>query len=107
MRLLRCGAMLFVCASAGCTVRYSQTITGRIERLKQNPVEVSDMGTEVGLFAPNNVITFHEPRGSGELLMIPCDVALAEVDYRSKWYTYYVSVNFPEVKVISYCVAER
>jgi hypothetical protein len=92
--------------AGGCTARYSQTLVGEIRRVKINPIEMSDSGTEVGLFHPNNVITFSEPRSSHELLSIPCEVGLAQVDYRSKFYTYLVVANFPEIEVVSYCVAE-
>jgi len=51
------------------------------------------------------VIAFSEPMAAHELLTVPCEVALAQVDYRGKWYSiYYITGNFPEIEVVAYCV---
>lgn len=102
------GLALALVASAlgGCTVRYSQSIVGEIRRVdfKGLPIRNKDSGTEVGLLYPVGIV-FSEPMAADKLMALPCDVGIAEVDYRSKWYTYYVSVNFPEVGVTSYCIS--
>lgn len=107
-RLLASYLVLLAIAFGGCTARYSQSIVGEIRRVDINgmPIRNSDSGTEVGLLYPRGIV-FSEPMAADELMAVPCDVAVGQVDYRSKWYTYYVSVNFPEVGVTSYCISSR
>lgn len=99
---------LFATADAGCTIRYSQTLVGSIERMAPQPVKNQDLGVEVGIGTPGSspaVLTFSEPESPADLLALPCDVANAQVDYRGAYYAYYVAVNFPQTRVLSYCAA--
>lgn len=101
-------AILLVAMSMGCTIRYSQILVGEIARVSTSPMRNSDTGTEVGIGGPGSapaVITFSEPMSTEELMTAPCEVAFAQIDYRGKYYAYYIAVNFPEVEVISYCTS--
>jgi len=51
------------------------------------------------------VATFSEPESPADLLTLPCDVANAQVDYRGAYYAYYLAVNFPQTRMVTYCVA--
>jgi hypothetical protein len=95
-------------ALVGCTIRYSQALVGEIQRPMPGPVQNADSGTAFGLLGPRAVWTLHEPMSAEALQSLPCDVALAEVDYRAKWFGIplwyvYPSASFPAVRVISYC----
>jgi hypothetical protein len=101
-------AILLVATSMGCTIRYSQVLVGEIARVSTSPMRNSDTGTEVGIGGPGSppaVIAFSEPMSSDELMTVPCEVAFAQIDYRGKYYAYYIAANFPEVEVISYCTS--
>ena len=101
-------AILLIATSMGCTIRYSQILVGEIARVPTAPMRNGDTGTEVGIGGPGAapaVIAFSEPMSTKELMTVPCEVAFAQVDYRGKYYAYYVAVNFPEVEVISYCTS--
>jgi hypothetical protein len=107
--MLRLSSAFLLAAAAllaGCTLRYSQALVGRIARIEGVPISNSDSGVEVGL-APSAVIAFSEPMDARELETLPCELSLAQVDYRGKWYAFYITVNFPEVEVKSYCVADQ
>ena len=99
-------AILLVGALPGCTVRYSQTLVGEIARVQGAPMQNSDSGVSVGIGFPSGTATiaFSEPMHAGELLNVPCEVALAYVDYRAMYFGYYLAVDFPEVEVVSYCI---
>jgi hypothetical protein len=99
-------ACLLLAALPGCTMRYSQTLVGEIARIQGTPMQNSDSGVSVGIGLPGQTVTiaFSEPMHAGELLNVPCDVALAYVDYRAMYIGYYLAVDFPEVKVVSYCI---
>lgn len=105
-------AILLVATSMGCTIRYSQSLVGEIARVSTTPIANSDTGIEVGIgpvqpagSGGSAVIAFSEPMAAQELLTVPCEVALAQVDYRGKWYSiYYITGNFPETEVVAYCV---
>ena len=102
-------ALLALLITNGCTLRYSQSLVGEIRHFRPGSVQNADTGTEFGLMGPRAVFTVSEPLSADELLSIPCEVALAEVDYRAKWFgipLLYVmpTGRFPEVKVTSYCV---
>ncbi len=106
MRAARASVVVAVAALGltGCTIRYSQNLVGEIRRVDTRPIQNADSGTEVGLLTARTVISFSEPESAHELMSLPCEVAFSQVDYRSKWYAYLISVNFPEVEVTSYCV---
>lgn len=100
--------LLAAATPLGCTIRYSQTLVGEIARVSTAETRNSDTGTEVGIGGPLSapaVIAFSEPMGSEELMTLPCEVAFSQIDYRGRYYAYYIAVNFPEVEVISYCVS--
>ena len=94
----------------GCTARYSHTITGSIVKINSYKVVNTSSGTDVGLnwggayVKAANGIAFKKPKGPAELANYPCDKQLVEVDYRSKFYVYWIRVDFPEVKVTNYCI---
>ena len=101
--------LVLATAGVGCTIRYSQTMVGEIRRVQTAPIQNADVGTSFGVLGPNAVYVLNEPRSTSELATLPCDVALAEVDYRGKWFgvpLYYVypTASFPEVQLTSYCV---
>ena len=108
-RTLLAAAILPVALGLGCTIRYSQTLVAEIRRVDTTvPIQNSDGGTAFGPY-PNVVFTLKEPRSVVELATLPCDVALAQVDYRAKWFGvpifyFYPSASFPEVTLTSYCV---
>ena len=93
---------------SGCTVRYSQTLVDTIQRVSVRPSQNSDSGVQVGLALPLAgrlaVISFSEPMAADELLMLPCEVAFTQVDYRSIYYAYYIAVDIPEVTTTTYCI---
>ena len=69
----------------------------------------SDSGSEIGIGMGGLVI--REPKPSRELVSGPCEVALAQVDYRGTlanalWFALFLNANFPRVEVRSYCLAE-
>jgi hypothetical protein len=107
--LLRALALVaWVAIGGGCTIRYSQTVVGSIERLGPSPVKNQDLGVEVGIGGPSAapaVVTFSEPESPADLLTLPCEVANAQVDYRGAYYAYYLAVNFPQTRTVTYCVA--
>jgi len=103
--ILSLGLVAFVAAgSLGCTIRYSQSLVGSLKRVSRSPITNSDSGISLGIQPRAGVISFSEPDSAGELLSIPCEVAVSEVDYRGVFYTFYITAVFPEVKTISYCV---
>jgi len=105
---LAIGVSLILMAPAlGCTIRYSQSLAGSLKRVTTMPVKNSDGGIAVGVQPRVGVISFSEPDSAGELLSIPCEVAVSEVDYRGTFYTVYITAVFPEVETISYCVEEE
>jgi hypothetical protein len=96
---------------SGCTIRYSQSMVGAVEKMTPPPpVANSDSGIEIGLGLPIAGqagpvgIAFSEPDSAEELLSLPCEVALAEVDYRGIFYVFYIAAVFPAVETTSYCV---
>jgi hypothetical protein len=108
--ILRRALPLIACATlgVGCTIRYSQTLVGSIERLGPSSVKNQDLGVEVGIGGPSAaplVATFSEPESPTDLLTLPCDVANAQLDYRGAYYAYYLAVNFPQTRTVTYCVA--
>lgn len=108
MKRLAFGICLVSCLAfgMGCTLRYSQTVIGSIESVESFKVVNSDSGVDVGLLAPYG-ITFTEPLGAGKVANYPCEVQFTQVDYRSKWYAYYIRVDFPKVEVTTYCVKRK
>lgn len=90
-------ALLASLTTAGCTIRYSQTLAGEIWRVEPRSIQNSDSGVDV--FG----IAFSEPTSSDELLSLPCEAGLVEVDYRGIFY-YFVSI--PTVRTVSYCVVQ-
>ena len=99
-------AFVLLLIGTGCTVRYSQGMVGRIERLSERPIVNSDSGVEIGLVGPTAVIAFSEPIPAKELSSPICEYSLTEVDYRGTWYAFYIIGNFPEIKTTGYCVTE-
>ena len=108
-RTLLAATVLPVVLGLGCTMRYSQTLVGEIRRVDMTtPIQNADGGTAFGPY-PNLVFVLKEPRSAVELATLPCDVPLAQVDYRAKWFGvplfyFYPSASFPEVTLTSYCV---
>jgi len=94
-------------AMAGCTMRYSQSITGSIHKVQNYKLVNSSNGTDVGLEIFQYGITFREPKGAAELSSYPCDAQVMQVDYRSKWYAYYIRVDSPAVEVTTYCIGSQ
>ena len=92
-----CVALCLCMGSTGCTIRYSQTVAGEIQRVRLSEIQTADTGVDFFLIA------FSEPKTSNELLNIPCDAALVAVDYRAPSYG---AFSAPSVEVISYCVQE-
>ncbi len=39
-----------------------------------------------------------------ELMNVPCEVALSQVDYRAYFYSFYLTLALPATEVVSYCV---
>jgi hypothetical protein len=109
------GIAWLVTASAACTVRYSQSITGSIHKVQTYKIMNSDNGIDVGLgfggdtdeYKIGHGIAFREPKGPAELAGYPCDAQMTQVDYRSKWYAEYIRVDSPEVEVTTYCIGGR
>jgi hypothetical protein len=99
-------ACLLQAPLSGCTLRYSQTLAGEVVRIQGTPMQNSDSGVAVGIGFPGGTATiaFSEPMHAGELLNVPCEVALAAVDYRAMYFGYYLAVDFPAVEVVSYCI---
>jgi hypothetical protein len=79
-------ALLALLITTGCTIRYSQSLVGEIRHFRPGSVQNADSGTEFGLMGSMALFTISEPQSTDELLSIPCEVALAEVDYRAKWF---------------------
>jgi hypothetical protein len=102
-------------ASAACTVRYSQSITGSIHKVQTYKLTNAVSGTDVGigfggqidLYKEEHGIQFKKPKGAAELANYPCDSQMVQVDYRSKWYAYYIRVDFPEVQLTTYCIDSK
>ena len=101
------GITWLVTTTAGCMMRYSQSITGSIHKVQTYKIANSGTGTDVGLEAFPYGITFREPKGAAELANYPCDVEMLQVDYRSKWYAYYIRVDSPAVEVTTYCIGNK
>ncbi|UCE85315.1 MAG: hypothetical protein JSU66_13335 [Deltaproteobacteria bacterium] len=98
-------AIVFALSGSGCTIRYSQTLVGEIERIEGRPLKTSESGFELGAGFNTAGLTFVEPTESYQLLDVPCDLALSQVDYRGTWFSlYYVTLNFPKVETAAYCV---
>ncbi len=100
-------AVAAVLLSSACTIRHSQMMVGEIHPITTRPIQVAETGTELGLAGPSGY-SLHEPKSAAELLSLPCEVALAELDYRGHWFGlpvwyFYPSANFPEIKVTQYC----
>jgi len=105
---LACALLVPLSSAMGCTIRYSQALVGSIERISTRPISTNDTGTEVGIGgpgAPPLAITFSEPMAPHELLSLPCEILVTQIDYRGKYYAYYIGVNFPETEITSYCVS--
>lgn len=64
----------------------------------------SDSGVAIGLAPRNAVIAFSEPDSADDLMTLPCEVALAQVDYRGIFYAFYITAEFPAVEVTAYCI---
>jgi hypothetical protein len=110
MKGLRTAALVLLASvvSTGCTIRHSQTIAGRLERVNLAPIHNANGGVEVGIGFGTNILvaTFSEPMSSHELLTIPCDSGIVQVDYRALAYAYYIAGSFPELKTTAYCVSK-
>lgn len=104
LRRLACLTVALVLPLCSCTIRYSQSMVGSIQRISPRPVSNSDSGFGIGLHPTLLTATLSEPRSADELMTLPCDVALTEVDYRALFYAFYISFVFPEVKDVAYCV---
>lgn len=107
------GMVILFAVSLGCTMRYSHTIGGTIESAENFKIVNSSSGVDVGLNlggaysnAPNG-IAFSDPDGAKDVANYPCEVQFSQVDYRSRWYAYWVRVDFPKVEVITYCVKRK
>jgi hypothetical protein len=89
----------------GCTIRHSQTLVGSLERISTPAVKHRDTGIEVGFGSAGQGLTLSEPTSPHELLLAPCEVALAQTDARAMvFYFYYFTAGFPQSEVVSYCV---
>ena len=90
---------------AGCTIRHSQMVVGELVRVSTPAVKHRDTGFEMGLGSAAQGLTFSEPTSSHELLLAPCEVALAQTDTRAMvFYLYYLTLGFPQSEVVWYCV---
>jgi hypothetical protein len=95
-------AAVLLMGGAGCTIRYSQTLVGTIDPVEGRPITNSNSGFELGLSPAG--ITFSEPTETDELLDLPCDVALAQADYRAMFLSFYISLIFPKTEAVAYCI---
>jgi hypothetical protein len=97
----------------GCTVRYSQTIGGSIQKAESFKVVNSESGTDVGLnqggayIKAANGIAFSEQLSAKKTASYPCDFQFTQVDYRSRFYVYWIRVDFPKVETTSYCIKKQ
>lgn len=90
--------------AVGCTIRHSQMLVGELERVSTPAVKHRDTGFELG-FGTAGGLTLSEPTAPHELLLTPCEMALAQTDTRAMvFYLYYFSLGFPQSEVVSYCV---
>ena len=105
-RTLASGLLLASLAgAAGCTIRHSQMVVGELERVATPAMNHRDTGFELGFGAAGQGLTFSEPTAPHELLLAPCEVALAQTDTRAMvFYLYYFTFGFPQSEVVSYCV---
>ncbi len=108
---LAVGTQMFL---SGCTVRYSQTIGGSIQKVENFKVVKSESGTDVGLdnggayMKVANGIAFSDPLSSKKIADYPCDFQFVQVDYRSIFYVYwFIRVDFPKAEVTAYCVKQQ
>ena len=109
------GIAWLVTASAGCTVRYSQSIIGSIHKVQMYKRVNSDHGFDLGVGFPNGIeqfkvehgIAFSKPKGAAELASYPCDAEMVQVDYRSKWAAYYIRVDVPKMEATTYCIGSK
>ena len=94
--------------ASGCTLRYSQTMVGRIVRVQPHHIQNRDGGVEAGVgFGPlGAVVTIKEPMSGRELLAVPCSLGLTQLDYRSMNYGFYLAVAIPNVEAQMYCALE-
>lgn len=93
----------------GCTIRYSQTLAGRLVRVKPAAIQNADSGVAAGVGFGTNVavVTFSEPESPAELLQVPCAAGVTQVDYRAAAFGYYLAVLIPQTKTTTYCVSEE
>jgi hypothetical protein len=90
--------LILAVVGMGCTIRYSQTMVGTIEPVKSSPITNRATGIEGGIGgigASPLVIAFSEPTAANELMNVPCDLALSQVDYRGMFFSFYLAVNIP------------
>jgi hypothetical protein len=105
--ILRLAGLALLCGiSVGCTVRYSQSMVGRIVRVETLAHTNEDYGIAAGAGWWNTlaVYTFKESPSLAELTTTRCNPALTAVDYRDIWAGYYLGFSFPHVTVKSYCL---
>ncbi len=92
-------ALLGLLSTAGCTVRYSQSLVGTIPAQAGTQVTSSDTGLEIFR------ITVREPKPAHEQvlsLMGACQkLTRVEVDYRT---LFYIVFGIPKVIVTANCV---
>lgn len=103
LRLGIAAGALLVMFSLGCTIRYSQTLVGTIEPIEGMPLKNQADAFALGLY-PAAGIAFSEPTESSQLLDLPCDVALSQVDYRAMWFSVYLTFLFPKIEGTAYCI---
>ena len=102
-------ALVAALALAGCTIRYSQTMVGRITRVSGASTSNSSSGSEIGLGYPGAsslVLTLQEPKSAEDLAAAQCEAVLTQVDYRGTWFSFYVAYNAPKVETTAYCVSK-
>jgi len=107
-------AMCILALFGACTARYSQTVTGKIRKVNTYKIVNATNGTDVGIGIGGGIdiypaahgIVMKEPKSATELMNYPCQAEFVEVDYRSKWYAYYIRIDSPEVTVTTYCIEE-
>lgn len=97
----------------GCTIRYSHTVGGSIPSGEFFKVVNSSDGVDVGFGTSNayqnglSGIAFSDPDGAKAVANYPCEVLFSEVDYRSRFYAYYIRADFPKVQVTTYCLKQK
>jgi hypothetical protein len=98
---------------AGCTVRYSQTIGGSIHKADSFKVVNSESGMDIGFNGGGsyvkaaNGIAFGDQLSAKETANYPCDMQFTEVDYRTRFYVYWIRIDFPKVETTTYCIKKQ